>query len=78
MLPNRRQRIGGRSARRLAFRRRVSASGGALAGSFPPKPPKVRWATYKRLRAVDAALQEQWLFGAAGDLDRLHSRVKRR
>ena len=28
----------------------------------------MRWATYKRLRAVDAALQEQWLLGAAGDL----------
>ena len=62
----------------LNIRRRVSASGDTLDGPFPPKPPKMRWATYKRLRAVDATLQEQWLFGAAGDLGRLHSRVKRR
>jgi DNA-binding transcriptional LysR family regulator len=39
---------------------------------------KMRWATYWRLRAVDAALDEQRLFGAAGDLGQLHSRVKRR
>ena len=56
----------------------MGASGDALDGPFPPKPPKMRWATYKRLRAVDAALQEQWLLGAAGDLGRLRSRVKRR
>jgi len=62
----------------LSIRRRVGVSGDALDGPFPPKPPKMRWATYKRLRAVDAALQGQWLLGAAGDLGRLHSRVKRR
>jgi hypothetical protein len=55
----------------ITIRRRLGASGDALDGPFPPKPPKMRWATYKRLRAVDAALQEQWLFGAAGDLGRL-------
>jgi hypothetical protein len=31
-------------------------SGDTLDGSFPPKPPKMRWATYRRLRTVD--LQE--------------------
>src|SRR5215471_36612 len=62
----------------LSIRRRVGAGGDALGRPFPPKPPKMRWATYRRLRAVDAALQDQWLFGAAGDLRRLHSRVKRR
>jgi len=62
----------------LSVRRRLGAIGDALDGPFPPKPPKMRWATYRRLREVDAALQEQWLFGAAGDLRRLHSRVKRR
>ena len=62
----------------LRIRRRISASGDALDGPFPPKPPKMRWATYRRLRAVDAALQEQWLFGAIGDLGRLNVRVKRR
>ena len=45
----------------LSIRRRVGASGDALDGPFPPMPPKMRWATYERLRAVDAALQEQWL-----------------
>jgi len=63
----------------VSIRRRVGASGDALDGPFPPKPPKMRWVTYKRLRAVDAALQERWLLGAAaGDVWRLHSRVKRR
>ena len=62
----------------LSIRRRLGGSGDALDGPFPPKPPKMRWATYKRLRAVDATLQEQWLLGAAGDLGRFHSRVKRR
>src|SRR5262245_54169809 len=51
----------------LTIRRRVGASGDALDGPFPPKPPKMRWATYRRLRALDAALQERWLFGAAGN-----------
>src|SRR5262249_50920996 len=64
----------GAAAKAISIRRRVSASGVALDGPFPPKPPKMRWATYERLRAVDAALQEQWLFGAVGDLGRLHSR----
>ena len=62
----------------ISIRCALGASGDALDGPFPPKPPKMRWTTYKRLRAVDAALQEQWLLGAAGDLGRLHSRVKRR
>jgi len=62
----------------LSIRRRVSASGDVLDGPFPPKPPKMRWATYRRLRAVDATLAEQWLIGATGDLGRFHSRMKRR
>ena len=62
----------------LSIRRRVSASGDTLDGAFPPKPPKMRWSTYEHLRAVDAALQEQWLLCATGDLGRLHNRVKRR
>ena len=62
----------------ISIRRRVGASGDALDGPFPPKPPKMRWATYERLRAVDAALREQWLLGAAEDLGRLHSREKPR
>ena len=56
------------------IRRRVGASGDALDGPFPPKPPMMRWATYERLLAVDAALREQWVLGAAGGLRRFHSR----
>jgi hypothetical protein len=59
----------------LSIRRRLGASGNTL-DAFPAKPPKMRWATYDRLRPVDAALQEQWLLGAVGGLGRLHSRVK--
>jgi hypothetical protein len=62
----------------LSIRRRVSASVGAGDGPFPPKPPKMRWATYKRLRAVDESLQEKWVLGMAVDLKRLRNRVKRR
>jgi len=54
----------------LSIQRRVGASDDPQA-AFPPKPPKMRWATYERLRAVDAALQEQWFLGATGDLGRL-------
>jgi hypothetical protein len=61
----------------LSIRRRVGAGEDALAGPFPPKLPKMRWATYQRLRAVDAALQEQWLLGVAGGLGRFDRRVKR-
>jgi hypothetical protein len=62
----------------LSIRRRVGARGDTLDGPFPPKPPKMRWVTYNRFRAVEAALEEQWLIGAAGGLGRLHSRLKRR
>ena len=58
----------------LGIRGRLGASGDALDGPFPPKSPKMRWATYERLRAVDAALREQWVLGVAGDLGRLDSR----
>ena|SRR5262245_14594477 len=34
-------------------------------------------ATYKHLRAVDAALQDQWLLGTAGVFGRFRGRVKR-
>jgi hypothetical protein len=77
MHPNLRHRIGGRSVRALSIRRRVGASSDALDGPFPPKPPKMRWGTYRRLRAVDAALQEQWLLGAAGALGRFRRRAMR-
>jgi hypothetical protein len=61
----------------ISIRRRVGASGDALDGPFPPKPPKMRWATYRRLRAVDAALQEQWLLGAVGAIGRFRRHAKR-
>jgi hypothetical protein len=65
-----------RKARNI--RHRLGASGSSLDAPFPGKPKRMRWATYDRLRAVDAALQDQWLLGAARGLGRLHSRMKRR
>jgi hypothetical protein len=59
------------------IRRRLGASGNTLVGPFPAKPSKMRWATYKRLRSIDAALLEQWFLGMAVDLRRLRRRVKR-
>src|SRR5262249_1291038 len=61
----------------VSIRQRLGASGDALDEPFPPKPEKMRWATYKRLQAVDAALQEQWLLGTVGE-QRYHGRMKRR
>src|SRR5262249_23961326 len=62
----------------LSIRRRIGASGTALDGPVPAQPPKMRWATYKRLRAIDAALQDHWLLGVGGGLVRVHRRGKRR
>ena len=44
----------------------------ALDGPFPPKASKDALGnlTYERLRAIDAALREQWLLCAAGGLPR--------
>jgi hypothetical protein len=64
-----------RKARNI--RRRLCASGIGLDGPFPAKPSKMRWATYKRLRSIDADLQEQWFLGITVDLRRLRRRVKR-
>lgn len=30
---------------------------------FPPKPPRMRWVTYRRLQNADAALSKQWTVG---------------
>ena len=62
----------------LGIRRQIGTRGAGLDGPFPPKPPKMRWVTYNRLQAVDAALQEQWPLGAAGVFGRFQGRVKRR
>jgi hypothetical protein len=43
------------------IRRRLGASGNSLDTAFPPKPRRMRWATYERLRAEDNALQQRWL-----------------
>jgi hypothetical protein len=61
----------------LSIRRRVGASGDALDGPLAPKPPKMRWVTYERLRDVDAALQEQWLRGTAGVFGRFREAKRR-
>jgi len=37
-------------------------------GGFHPSPPRMRWATYRHLRAVDAALQQRWLLGKVGQI----------
>jgi hypothetical protein len=58
------------------IRRRLGASGNAPDTPFPPKPRRMRWDTYERLRAEDAALQQRWLAGAMAAVDRLGSRLK--
>ena len=46
--------------------------------SRPSLPRCAGQLNLQRLQAADAALKEQWLVGAAGDLGRLHSKIKRR
>jgi hypothetical protein len=59
------------------IRRRLGADGNALDAPFPPKPRRMRWATYEHLRARDDALQQRWLAGAMAAVDRLTGRLNR-
>jgi hypothetical protein len=61
-----------------SIRRRLGARGNALDGAFPPKPRYMRCATYERLRAADAALQDRWLMGVAATLSWLERRLRLR
>jgi hypothetical protein len=58
------------------IRRRVGASVNALDTPFPPKPRRMRWTTYERLRADDAALQGRWLAGVMAAVGKFDSRLK--
>ena len=60
------------------IRRRLGERGNSLDAPFPPKPRRMRWKTYERLRAEEEALQQRWLAGAVAILDQLDSRLKRR
>jgi len=45
---------------------------------FPPKPPRMRWATYQRLLDQYDELQNRWGIGIMSIVSRLGSRLKRR
>ena len=59
------------------IRRRLGARGNSLDAPFPPKPPRMRWTTYGRLRSLDAALQDRWLVGMMAVVGKFDSRLKR-
>ena len=47
------------------------------AWEFPPKPPRMRWRTYKRLEQQYDQLQGRWTVGMIGFIERLQRRCKR-
>ncbi len=60
----------GRAHRRVArIHRRLGVDYGSRCDPLPPKPPRMRWATYARLAAQRTAADEvfnaAWLAGAA-------------
>lgn len=59
------------------IRRRLGARGNSLDVPFPPRPRRMRWTTYGRLRSLDAALQDRWLVGMMAAVGKLDSRLKR-
>jgi hypothetical protein len=40
----------------------------ASAFELPPKPPRMRWRTYRRVEAKYEELQSRWIVGALGRL----------
>lgn len=56
-----------------ALRRRV----GAPETGLLTKPRRMRWRTYRRLIARDAALTERWVGGMMASADRLQGRLRR-
>jgi hypothetical protein len=63
--------------RALGIRQRLGARGNSLDAPSPPKPRRMRWKTYDRLRSLDAALQQRWLAGMMAAVGKLDSRLKR-
>jgi hypothetical protein len=59
------------------IRRRLGTSGDALDAPFPPKPRRMHWSTYKRLRSLDGALQDRWLVGMMAIVGKFDGRLKR-
>ena len=63
------------SAMRWRIRQKVEERGGqewpfSLDGPFPPKPPRMHWRTYRRLKARDEELSGRWDVGIGSWLRR--------
>jgi hypothetical protein len=66
--------------RRWWIRRHLEDRGGekwpfGLDDGFPPKPPRMHWRTYRRLKHLDSELAARWRIGMAGFLERLEHRL---
>jgi hypothetical protein len=61
------------------LRKRVGGGRGAFDGeSFPPKPPRMRWRTYRRLERQYEELQGRWFAGVTAGTAMLLERLQRR
>ena len=60
------------------LRKRVGGGWGAFDGEdFPPKPPRMRWRTYRRLEQQYEELQGRWLVGVTAGTAQLLERLRR-
>jgi hypothetical protein len=60
------------------LRKRVGGGRGAFDGEdFPPKPPRMRWRTYRRLERHYEQLQGRWVAGLTWGLASLLERLRR-
>jgi hypothetical protein len=62
-------------SRRWRIRKLLEEHGGekwafGLDDGFPPKPPRMHWRTYRRLEALDEALERRWCIGVGAWLSR--------
>ena len=61
----------------FAIRKKLAGADASLLDAFPPKPSRMRWATYERLAARDEQLSARCGAGMAIVLERMARRARR-